>query len=167
MDAALTALAAEGSAALAAEGIDAADLIRADSLDLRYRGQSSTLNVPWCGGAATGDAFRDLHIARYGHALELPVELVNLRVRLTAPARAPVLPLATDRAASVVPESVRMPGHAEVVAVLHRAALPVSAEQHGPAVILDDVATTWLAPGWRARRDRWGNLLLHRDRSGA
>jgi hypothetical protein len=29
-------------------------------------------------------------------------------------------------------------------------------------VLLDDVATTWLASGWRAERDAFGNLLLHR-----
>ena len=166
VDAALTALAAEGRASLAAEGIDLGDLTRDDSLDLRYRGQSYTLNVPWRGRVATADAFRALHSARYGHALDLPVELVNLRVRLTAPARAPALPVVAD-AAVAVPQSIGMPGYADVVPVLRRAALPVSAEQIGPAVILDDVATTWLAPGWRARRDGWGNLLLCRDGSGA
>jgi N-methylhydantoinase A len=165
VDAALTALAAEGRVSLAAEGIDPGDLTRVDSLDLRYRGQSYTLNVPWRGGAETADAFRALHTARYGHALDLPVELVNLRVRLTAPARAPALPVVADAAASV-PQHRRMPGYTDVVPVLRRAALPVAAEQIGPAVILDDVATTWLAPGWRARRDGWGNLLLRRDGSG-
>ncbi|MCG6941885.1 MAG: hydantoinase/oxoprolinase family protein [Thiohalocapsa sp.] len=170
VDAALTALAAEGGTALAAEGIDVADLARADSLDLRYRGQSYTLNVPWNGAAATADAFRALHIARYGHGLDLPVELVNLRVRLTLPARAPVLPVLEDAAADAAtvsaPERVHIPGCAERVPVLRRGALSVGAELAGPAVILDDVSTTWLAPGWRARRERWGNLLLRRAVAG-
>jgi N-methylhydantoinase A len=48
------------------------------------------------------------------------------------------------------------------VPVLVRAALAVGASQEGPAVILDEVATTWLAPGWRALRDGAGNLLLSR-----
>ncbi|MGD9299640.1 MAG: hydantoinase/oxoprolinase family protein, partial [Thiohalocapsa sp.] len=90
--AALGALADTGRAALTAEGLDAATLTRADSLDLRYRGQSYTLNLPWAGVAATTAAFHELHATRYGHNLDLPVELVNLRVRLTAPPRAPALP---------------------------------------------------------------------------
>ncbi len=163
VDEALTVLAAEGSAALAAEGVPVADLTRTDSLDLRYLGQSYTLNLPWRGRAATADAFRDLHIARYGHALDLPVELVNLRVRLRAPERAPVLPVMDDGAApGPRPELARVPGCANAVPVLRRGSMRVGSELEGPAVILDAVATTWLAPGWRARRDRLGNLLLHR-----
>jgi N-methylhydantoinase A len=170
VDAALAHLAAEGIGALVAEGVPAATVERTDSLDLRYRGQSCTLNLPWAGGAHTAAAFHELHAARYGHDLDLPVELVNLRVRLTAPARAPTLPAVADAAAAspAVPDapapqaSVQVAGCAEQVPVRRRAQLPTGTRVSGPAVILDDVATTWLAPGWRAERDRWGNLLLRR-----
>ena len=46
---ALDALAQQGVEALAAEGIDPALTAREDSVDLRYRGQSYTLNLPWQG----------------------------------------------------------------------------------------------------------------------
>jgi N-methylhydantoinase A len=165
VEAALAALAADGAAALAAEGLAVATLVRADSLDLRYRGQSYTLNLPWTGVAATASAFRALHRARYGHDLDLPVELVNLRVRLTAPGRAPALPMVPadpggDDAPGRPQEHVHVVGCTGRVAVYRRRSVPVGVPLAGPAVILDAVATTWLAPGWRAQRDRFGNLLL-------
>jgi N-methylhydantoinase A len=155
--------------ALAAEGVETASLRREDSLDLRYRGQSYSLNLRWQGKAATAKAFTALHSARYGHDLDLPVELLNLRVRLTAPAHAVVLPppdlsqpiaapapAGSDQPLSAAPASTTEPR------VVARTALAVGAALAGPAVILDDVATTYLAPGWQAIRDHAGNLLLSR-----
>jgi N-methylhydantoinase A len=168
---ALDALAQSGRAALAAEGIDPQTLQRADSVDLRYRGQSSTLNLTWQGVAATTDAFHALHQARYGHALDLAVELVNLRVRLTGPTRTPPLPeeqpmqtppgVATPGAEAQAAR-VQLPGISAPAAILRRDQIGAATAQPGPAVILDEVATTWLAPGWQARRDRFGHLLLCR-----
>jgi len=161
--AALDALAQQGVEALAAEGIDPALTTREDSVDLRYRGQSYTLNLPWQGKAMTADAFIVLHRSRYGHDLDLPVELVNLRLRLTAPAHAVSLPDAAIGSAQT--RRVRIPGYDQPAPVLPRGAVGFDedAALQGPALILDDVATTWLAPGWRAKRDRAGNLLLCRE----
>ncbi len=164
--AAIEQLADEGAAALAAEGV-APDAIRREySLDLRYRGQSYSLNLGWRGRASTADAFRALHRERYGHDLDLPVELVNLRVRLTA--AAPLVSLAVNADEAPLSPETAASGLAKVfgcehpVPMLTRAALAVGENRDGPAVILDEVATTWLAPGWRALRDDAGNLLLSR-----
>jgi len=162
-------LARQGMRALAAEGVETATLRREDSLDLRYRGQSCTLNLRWQGTAATANAFTALHLARYGHELELPVELLNLRVRLTAPAHALTLPAPVVSPPRQRPEPAapdQGPPAASAArpapAVVERQALAVDACLSGPAVILDEVATTWLAPGWQAIRDPSGNLLLSR-----
>ncbi|KAA6185600.1 hydantoinase/oxoprolinase family protein [Thiohalocapsa marina] len=171
--AALRELGDEGAAALGAEGVTAGSITREESLDLRYRGQSCTLNVPWQGGAAAADAFRRLHRERYGHDLDLPVELVNLRVRLTAPAPAVMLPEVEEleSASNSEPlsegkrptaETTQVFGCEAPVPVLSRSALPVGAQLHGPAIVLDPVATTWLAPGWELLRDRASNLHLWR-----
>jgi N-methylhydantoinase A len=75
----LQTLAEAGTGELVAEGVTVTDITTSFSLDLRYRGQSYTLNLPWQGIAATGAAFHVLHEQRYGHRLSTPVELVNLR----------------------------------------------------------------------------------------
>lgn len=159
----LEALAAEAIAALAREGLDPATLQTAPSLDLRYLGQSYTLNLAWEGRDATAEAFHRLHRERYGHRLDLPVELVNLRVRVTgAP---PALTLArTDGGAAAFPEGrATVAGCERPVPVLHRAALPNTDPLPGPALILDPESTTWLATGWTARSDTLGNLHLERQ----
>ena len=158
VEARLGELTKEGVLALEAEGLAPGNLRTDSSLDLRYRGQSYTLEVPWAGITASSERFHQAHLARYGHRLDLPVELVNLRVRVLGPEPELRLPPAAARpeaprpAASVVGWPVPVP-------VLPRGALAGS-QVAGPAIVVDAVATTWLAPGWVAQGDAYGNLLL-------
>ncbi|WP_133512070.1 hydantoinase/oxoprolinase family protein [Candidatus Thiosymbion oneisti] len=158
----LRALAAEAVAALAHEGLDPARLRTVSSLDLRYRGQSYTLNLGWEGRAVTAEAFHRLHQARYGHRLALPVELVNLRVRVTGAPPKLILSRADGEIAAPPGQCVSVAGCEQPVPVLQRTALVGADPVAGPAVILDTVSTTWLAPGWTARPDALNNLHLER-----
>jgi len=161
----LEALAAEAVAALTREGLDPAELRTVSSLDLRYRGQSYTLNLGWEGRTATAGAFHRLHQERYGHRLALPIELVNLRVRVTGAPPRLILSRADSQVAALQGRSVSVAGCEQPVPVLHRTALVGTDPVPGPAVILDPVSTTWLAPGWTARSDALNNLHLERRRT--
>jgi len=163
IDGELQALADEGRAELSNEGIDPAALETDFSLDLRYRGQSYTLNLPWRGdsGAAVTD-FAERHESRYGHRLDLPVELVNLRVGVSAPAVRFDLPVLADGGDSGPIRHTEVFGMQQPVPVVRRERLGAGDSLSGPAVIVENVATTWLAPGWRAAVDGLGNLLLSR-----
>jgi N-methylhydantoinase A len=161
----LAGLAQEGALALAAEGLDPMSLAAELSLDLRYVGQSYTLNVPWRGVTASADGFHRAHLDRYGHRLAMPVELVNLRARVSGPAPELRLPhLAVPEPQARWP-GVRLVGWEAEVPVLPRSGVPLSALP-GPAIIVDPVATTWLAPEWTAKADSYGNLLLWRRGPG-
>ncbi len=46
--------------------------------DLRYRGQSYEIQVPWSGAARR---FEQIHQQRYGYRMDAPIEVVTLRVR--------------------------------------------------------------------------------------
>jgi len=157
----LARLSAQAARALGTEGIDMADCDQQSSVDLRYQGQSYTLNLPWQGAVATATAFHRSHEARYGHALDQPVELVTLRLAV----RGRGSDFALDRLSS----EGKMPGplfctmpEGDEVPLFHREALPSGFELTGPAIIAEQVATTWVAPGWRCRVDGYGNLLLSR-----
>ena len=155
-------LAGQAAREFAAEGTGPSALTQQASLDVRYRGQSYTLNLPWqgCAEAAAG-AFHELHQARYGHSLDLPVELVTVRLAVTAPGSGFVLP---TRAAGGAPPQAglcRLPDGARV-SLWQREQLPVGGCLHGPAIIAEQVATTWLAAGWRCEVDPYGNLMLSR-----
>ncbi|HSH30834.1 MAG TPA: hydantoinase/oxoprolinase family protein, partial [Thiohalobacter sp.] len=159
LEAGWDALAAQGTAELAAEDIDPGCLQRHASLDLCYEGQSFVLNLPWQGIRATAAAFHAAHEARYGHRLERPVALVNLRLEVSAPSPEPALPERPPGQAA--PGAwLSMPGVGSKVPVHARAALGAGQRLAGPALITETVATTWVAPGWACEVDRWGNLLL-------
>jgi N-methylhydantoinase A len=163
VEAALERLAGEGLSALAAEGVPARDCELRPSLDLRYIGQSYTLEVAWGGCLAEAEeAFHRAHRRRYGHRMELPVELVNLRMAV----RGRALPVTLEKPpASSPPEAVAkvaVVGMEKPVSCWRREELVPGVDLRGPAIVTETVATTWLAPGWRCQVDAVGNLLLER-----
>ncbi len=158
----LQALAARGRAELEAEGVSAAAIKAAFSLDLRYQGQSYTLNLAWQGCAASRAAFEALHVQRYGHRLETPVELVTVRCGLHGTS----LPVRLPRLANShtgVPRHASVAGYSRPVPVHARAGLCAGQRFAGPALVTETVASTWLPGGWSCVVDAVGNLLLERD----
>lgn len=158
----VAALEAAGRAALETEGVAASAVHGQAFADLRYRGQSFHLDVPWTGDMAAAEAdFHRRHEQRYGHRLSLPVEWVNVRVQLQAPHEVPALPdLPAVRGEPIAHAPVA--GEDEAVPVYRRAGLGAGQALAGPALIREDTATTWLARNWRLRVHRTGHLLLER-----
>jgi N-methylhydantoinase A len=164
LEQALQSLAEAGIAAMREEGIPAGDLEAGFSLDLRYRGQSYTLNLPWQGLEETGEAFHLLHNRRYGHRLDTPVELVNIRCNLHGhPPEIHLPPVAIDATPRPAPRAVAVSGYREAVPVWPRETLTAGQSFSGPALVTETVATTWLPDGWECRVDPVGNLQLARE----
>jgi len=155
----LQSLAADGRRELLAEGVEEAAIAHQFSVDLRYQGQSYTLNLPWQDRRHTEAAFHEAHERRYGHRLDAPVELVNVRASLHG--RPPDIRLprlgggGADR-----PRYVHLSDYADDVAVWAREGLRAGQRLAGPALITETVATTYLAAGWTCRVDETGNLQL-------
>jgi N-methylhydantoinase A len=164
IEAELERLASRGRAALGREGVADGEIGHLPSLDLRYQGQSYTLNLPWQGHleGVIGD-FHRRHRERYGHAMEeLPVELVNVRLQLRGPE--PQVPLEPPGSPSEgKPRQADLYGIAVPVDVYEREGLAVGREIRGPALITERVSTSYLAEGWCCRVDGSGSLLLWRD----
>ncbi len=156
------ALRRDGEQALRDEGMAAEDIHASTMVELRYRGQSFQLAVPWERSAEQArEAFHRLHRRRYGHRLELPVELVNVRVQVRAEQ---VLPEPPGLAGGVAPprERVGVSGCEGEVALYWREDLGAGQRLEGPALICEPVATTWVAPEWRCLVLPDGHLLLQR-----
>jgi len=153
-------LAEQASQALRQEGVDEQEQRRSDRLDLRYLGQSSTLEVVWHDPQTSLAAFHCKHRERYGHALDQPVELVNLRITLTGPNTEPALQQAPVGAAASTVREVMMEAISQSVPVYERDLLCQGQQINGPALITETVATTWLAPGWQARVHSNRSLVL-------
>lgn len=149
-----------GREELQGEGADSDSLESQASVDLRYRGQSANLNLPYAGLGGLAEAFHTAHEQRYGHRLDLPVEVVNLRLAVTGPAATLAFPQLSPAEPAQPAEQVNVHGLDEPVAVYTRDALAAGQQLDGPVIIKETVSTTWIAPGWSAEVDPYGNLLL-------
>jgi N-methylhydantoinase A len=131
------------------------------SVDLRYKGQSYTLNLLWDTPEELEYAFHELHESQYGHRMAIDVELVNIRLRLTGDK--PAFDLPEWQAATEPQQRVtKAYGFDQPVPVLARDALHVDQQIDGPALITETTSTTWIDQGWQATVDRWGNLQLRK-----
>jgi N-methylhydantoinase A len=147
---------------LLAEGVAEAATATQYSVDLRYRGQSYTLELPWQSATATGRAFHERHQREYGHRMEMPIELVNVRVLVRSPPPAIQLPLWQAQAAAPR-DYVTVHGHAKPVLRCFRDSLRIGERLPGPAVICETAATTFIDPGWIGEMDTYGNLILEKQ----
>jgi len=142
------------------------------SADVRYRRQAYELTLPVEEGPVTAatlqrlaEAFHEKHRQTYGHANPAEaVQLVNLRLTATGllsdlTLRQPADPAsARERSRDVWFQGVGfVPAR-----VLWRNGLPEGAAVAGPAVIEALDSTTVIPPGWTARIDDRGYMLLTR-----
>ncbi|TDD89555.1 hydantoinase/oxoprolinase family protein [Actinomadura rubrisoli] len=167
----------EAAGALAREGFGR-DLRRfARSADLRYYGQAFEVRVPAPAGAPDAAfraevvrRFHDEHEALYGYChrgdARHPVEWVNLRVSGIGPITRPRL---RERPPGDGDTSRSRTGTRRVyfdawedAAVHRRERLAPGDVLHGPAVIEEFGSTLPLHPGFRARLDGYGNLVVTR-----
>jgi len=134
------------------------------SLDLRYQGQSFTLNLPWLADLKSIEqAFHELHKKTYGHELDMDVELVNMRVSVKGDASHFKLPVQNSGSLKPgEPRQVSCYGFEKPVRVYQREELLSGQKVVGPALILETVSTTFIDVGWFCQADDWGNLLLSR-----
>ena len=161
VDALFDALSAPAIDELVADGTDRRHIVTVRSVDLRYRGQSFTLSERWSSRAGVVAAFNAQHRSRYGHSLNVPVELVNVRCELAAP-RMPIVLPEIDGRAPARPRALVATIDAARVPLFERSDLAIDQEIDGPAVIVETMASTFIDADWRARVDRWGHLLLAR-----
>ncbi len=129
----------------AKEGLDPSAMQTRFSVDLRYTGQSYTLNLPWTGWEDSLAQFHRLHRRRYGYALEAPAEAVNVRLRAWFSGAGFDLPLAAPDT-GVQSELARQLGAGKTIT--------------GPATLPEYASTTWVGASWRAQQDDFGNLFL-------
>ena len=148
----------KGIDALVQEGVSSTSCIVEQSVDLRYRGQSYYLNVPWDGIQQTTKLFHQRHITRYGHELDMPVELVNIRVAVSSESVTPEF----DFQATINSHADNQPQDYFGLQVWQRDTLQVGQVILGPALITETISTTYVARCWQAMLDKMGNLVLTR-----
>jgi len=170
-EAVFDALTARAAADLRAEGFPDGTHRFVRSADLRYRGQAFEVRVPV--GEDTTGAFHDAYERLYGYCFrdrpDQPVEWVNLRVTGIGPVARPVLRRAAP-GSGAVPVGMRPVLFEESsvdTQIYQRSALGAGDTVTGPAVIEEYGSTVPVHPGFTARVDEWGNLVVTRAGRGA
>lgn len=134
------------------------------SADLRYRGQSYEIEVPWSPSVSRVE--RDFHAAHrklYGYARAgQPIEVVNLNLEATRPGPRLPSPSAArqPRAEPIASVSLDDGRRSRRAPVYRRETLGRGARILGPALIVEYGATTYLPPRFSLSVDRGGNLRI-------
>lgn len=143
-------------------------------LDLRYVGQSFELRVPLSTFAMISQAVEDFHVLhtqRFGYADTLqPVEVTA--VRLIAVGKSQISEQIEQTRAEVSLEEgetqetkdehthVYGENSWEQIPLYHRAKMVLGQLFSGPALIIQEDATTYVSPEWQGYVDRNSNLIL-------
>ncbi len=169
-------LAAEADDALAREGFDPADRRFERSADLRYFGQAFEVRVPIPDGPVdadfaetVADTFHTEHRKLYGYDFRgddtQQVEWVNLRVTGIGPIRKPEVHQIEPGQGAERAITGRRPVYFDDwhdTPIIDRTLLGAGDEVQGPAVLEEFSATVPVHPGFTARVDRFGNLIITR-----
>ncbi|MBN4075124.1 MAG: hydantoinase [SAR86 cluster bacterium] len=156
---------------LSLEQINSNNVLTEYSVDMRYSGQSSSLNLSWKGLKAAASTFHDLHKSRYGHQLQAEPELVNLRLSVQAQQQEYKLERLNQKISQKKPaqatKQISLYGFKNKVKIYERDSLIAQQIITGPALILERNSTTLIGTEWRARTDQFGHLFLDKQRAWA
>jgi N-methylhydantoinase A len=134
--------------------------------EVRYRGQSHELSLP--GASRLAARFHLEHRQRFGFSdPAASVEVVTLESRGSLPGdplpRTAARPERATGAGAVT--HVHHRSRRLAARVWSRSALGAGFAARGPAIVVEEGATLWIAPGWRARMHASGTLILTRGRA--
>ncbi len=147
---------------LSQEGLAPSSMQIKRSADLRYCGQSYSLNIAWDSMDQALTAFRQLHSKRYGYSHNTGTELVNLRVNVSVPNKRFNLPVTGPLAGCTNIRYSKVYGYEREAVIVARAGMEVGQRVSGPAIITEYSATTFVESPWSVEVDRLGNLLLEK-----
>jgi len=175
MAATLTRMQQQALDALAHEGVPADRRSASHAVDIRYAAQEYTLTVPLTDAdeprqadflATIAQRFADLHKSRYGHAnLGAPIEFVTLRTAAFGDLGRPEPQRWPAATTTTFPHEIRpvvFDGEPRPTTVARRDDLFAGHVFDGPAVIVEDTATTVVPPGYTVSVDDIGTLLIRR-----
>jgi len=173
MAAALAHMRDNGLDVLSEEGVKPEQRSVSHSVDIRYEAQEYTLTVPLNGAdepkdenflATVAERFADMHQGRYGHANRgAPIEFVTLRAAAFGDFEQPPPQTWPAAATADFPHEIRkvvFGGEPVDSLLVRRDDLGAGHTFAGPAVIVEDTATTVVPPDYDVTVDEIGSLLI-------
>jgi len=146
---------------LEAEGVSRADhQVLRESLFVRFRGQESTVEIPWLPNEPVAGRFRKAYKASFGHWVEeRDIEIESIRVILAGKQNAPAastFELKKNRHSFSRLRYIDYMGSRLELPVYKREDLEPGTRLKSPALILNPFSTLFAEPGWdlKVRSDR-------------
>ncbi len=158
-------LEAETRAAVAEQGAPAAGIEVTRTALLRYGGSETALAVPLDSEQALRDGFEAAHRRHFGFVLperEIVIAAVRIEARGGLSAAAMVDVSVGDTSKPIGQVRAWFDGGWREVPLYRRAALAAGTHITGPAIVIEDTATTVVESGWRAEVGAEGGLILRR-----
>ena len=144
------------------EGFKRSQVTTLDFLDVRYRGQSYELTIPF--SEDWEKSFHRTHEGRYGYSNpNKPLEVVSARSTLLGATGKPRLGKSSRKSTTGKPVEMGRVWFDDSwvqAEVYDRTLLGYGNVVRGPAIIGEYSSTTFVPPGSRAEVDRFGNLVL-------
>ena len=157
----------KGEALLRQEGVAASASGYMTTVDMCYAGQTHSVTVAMRDADTLLQDFHDTYRQHFGHAMpDAPVELVQMRLAATGRIGAEFVD--RDMLAETHEEGMRMvtiDGARCAARIVHRENLGRSDIVTGPAIILEAGSTTLVPPGWSARQEQFGTLIIRKARA--
>jgi N-methylhydantoinase A len=165
VEAVLDQLVHKGLEEVTAEGALKDTIIVERLLDVRYKGQSYELTIPF--SKELSKAFHIAHHQAYGFSrTEALLEIVNVRVRVTGKVSTPILtpePFSgEDPSPAFIDEGLVTDSSGKTSMVPHykKALVKPGNRIAGPAIVIGEDTTLWIPSGDRCAADGYGNLHI-------
>ncbi|TCI04459.1 5-oxoprolinase [Corallincola luteus] len=161
----------EAITALTRQHIAAADVSCRNSVNLRYQGSDTQIEIELADADSMTAAFRHKHQQQFGFTQDSPLIISGVQVEASAANRQHASqPSADDSPCSltrtqpcaITTRSVFMDGIWQQVPFYERTGLSSGATLAGPAIILEPATTVVIEPGWQARVSNDDGLILER-----
>ncbi|MDY6782749.1 MAG: hydantoinase B/oxoprolinase family protein [Cyanobacteriota bacterium] len=169
LEAGLTELAAEGKAELErqeAENLERVTVLR--KVRLKYEGTDSVLIVDFENATEMRQQFEELYRQRYGFAMQekaLVVEAISVELICpTHPAEEPIIQRQTESPPRVIATVQMYTAEAwHDTPVYRREELQPGDKIESPAIIVEEIGTNIIEPGWQAEVSDRNHLILRRN----
>ena len=158
---------------LATEGMSEDNIEYTRSLDMGYESQHYYIETPVPGDKLSieskkiiGDAFEKLHEAKYGHRVDAPLAVTNVRLKATGKIKD--VPVTEIEQGKEIPQDaikakrqVYLEGGFVDADIYERDRLLCGNVITGPAIVEEPFHTAVVMPGQTLELDRFGNLIIH------
>lgn len=148
------------------QGISEENLHFEWSIEMRYKGQSYELNIPWQEDMI--EAFHQRHEEKYTFRHDdRAVEIVTLKVRGIGTVEKPDLPVFEMNERQIIrtdypSQEVISQKETYDAPIIQRDSLSAGNYGSGPCVIPEQTSTTFIPHGWNFRVDKYKNLRIER-----